>query len=42
MTEHAALEIAGTFKHVIYSPKGAMEGVLLSADGDALQLVFGP
>ena len=41
MTDHAALRIAGTFKHVIYSPKGAIEGVLLSAEGDALQFVFG-
>jgi hypothetical protein len=40
MTDQATLNIEGTFEHVIYSPKGAIEGVLLSADGDPLQIVF--
>lgn len=40
MTTRTTPNIAGTFQHLIYSPKGGIEGVLLSADGVALQLVF--
>ncbi|CAN5828461.1 hypothetical protein BH11PSE8_BH11PSE8_11830 [soil metagenome] len=32
--------IEGTFRHLIYSPKGAIEGVLFEADGAPAQIVF--
>ena len=32
--------IQGQFKQVIFSPKGGIEGVLLSAEGESLQIVF--
>jgi hypothetical protein len=41
MTDQTPRHIEASFKHVIYSPRGAIEGVLLSADGDPLQIVFG-
>jgi hypothetical protein len=40
MTDPTSSRIEGVFKHVIYSPKGGVEGVLLEADGVALQFVF--
>lgn len=37
----AAIEIiSGAFQHLIYSPKGAIEGVLLLVDGTPAQIVF--
>jgi hypothetical protein len=33
--------IEGLFKHLIYSPKGGIEGVMIEADGIPAQFVFG-
>lgn len=34
--------ISGKFRHAIYSPKGLIEGILLDADGQAVQIVIEP
>jgi hypothetical protein len=34
--------VEGTFQHLIYSPKGAIEGVLIDTDGVATQFVTEP
>lgn len=36
----ARTPLAGTFRCVVYSPKGAVEGALLEVDGAPAQLVF--
>ena len=40
--EHATQTIDGKFEHPIYSPKGGIEGALLRAGGEAVQVVFDP
>ena len=32
--------VTGVFRHLIYSPRGEIEGVLVEADGAPLQIVF--
>jgi hypothetical protein len=32
--------VQGQFQHLIYSPRGSIEGILLSCDGDVAQIVF--
>jgi hypothetical protein len=40
MAKRHEQSIAGKFQHVIYSPKGGIEGVLLDVDRKPLQIVF--
>lgn len=35
-----AKTLAGTFQHLIYSPRGDVEGVLIQVGGEPVQLVF--
>jgi len=39
---HHHQTISGTFKHLIYSPKGMIEGLLLDVDQEPLQVVIQP
>lgn len=40
MRSKSPAAVTGTFRHMIYSPRGDHEGVLLDSDGEPLQLVF--
>ncbi len=40
MSDRTPVKIQGTLMHAVYSPKGGIEGVMLEANGVALQLVF--